>query len=176
MPSDRVMDVVDLVPHLTGTKLTPPHEILFWRDFEMYKSWGKGFSVRKGKWKLLREPRDYDWRRGTPEIRQKYADVYEKPYNSIAGLYAGNVKRDDDADRSLIQLYDLSTDLGENRDLAAQRTEVVDELLKEYKRWESQLMHPLWERPYWERWPITRLAAFEKKRTEDFQKKQAKKS
>ncbi len=47
LPTDRVLDGVDLLPSLTGNKQTPPHEILFWRS-------GPKHAVRKGKWKLVR--------------------------------------------------------------------------------------------------------------------------
>jgi arylsulfatase A-like enzyme len=164
MPADRIMDGVDLLPFLSGKKKTPPHEILFWRDLEQYKSWGKGYAVRKGKWKLFGQPKDYDWRRGTPELRQKYANVYEQPYNSVAELYASKPERVDDYDSRLVQLFDLSLDISETKNLASQYPEVVAELIKEYKRWESEVMWPRWERPYWERFPITRLAEFEKNR------------
>lgn len=42
-------DGVDLMPHLLGTKKTPPHEALFWR-------FGPQKAVRKGDWTLV------DWR------------------------------------------------------------------------------------------------------------------
>jgi arylsulfatase A-like enzyme len=46
LPTDRVYDGVDLIPHLTGKASRPPHEMLFWRG-------GRNLAARKGKWKLL---------------------------------------------------------------------------------------------------------------------------
>lgn len=43
-------DGVDLLPFLQGKSEGPPHETLYWRV-----SGGKGFAVRKGDWKLIRD-------------------------------------------------------------------------------------------------------------------------
>jgi uncharacterized sulfatase len=44
-PGDRVIDGVDLVPHVLGERPGPPHEYLFFRS-------GAAASVRSGPWKL----------------------------------------------------------------------------------------------------------------------------
>jgi arylsulfatase A-like enzyme len=41
-------------------------------------------------------------------------------------------------------LYDLSKDIGEQKDLAAARPEIVEQLKKEFARWEAQMKEPLW--------------------------------
>lgn len=41
------LDGVNLIPHFTGDKTTPPHERLYWR-------WMAQSAVREGRWKLLR--------------------------------------------------------------------------------------------------------------------------
>jgi len=46
LPSDPVLDGVNLVPYLTGKKQGPPHKALFWR-------WRGQAAIRKGKWKYL---------------------------------------------------------------------------------------------------------------------------
>jgi arylsulfatase A-like enzyme len=46
-PSDRIIDGVDLLPYLDGTRPGAPHPILFWR-------YGSPAAVRKGDWKLLK--------------------------------------------------------------------------------------------------------------------------
>ena len=45
VPSDRVIDSVDLMPFLDGTAATVPHENLYWR-------FGTPSAIRKGAWKL----------------------------------------------------------------------------------------------------------------------------
>lgn len=50
LPKDRVIDGVDLLPHLTGAQAAPPHEALFWRD-------GSYEMVMAGGWKLQRSQR-----------------------------------------------------------------------------------------------------------------------
>jgi hypothetical protein len=43
-----------------------------------------------------------------------------------------------------VLLFDLDESIGERRDLAADRPEVVHELLAEYLRWEADMREPLW--------------------------------
>jgi arylsulfatase A-like enzyme len=63
VPTDRVLDGVDLVPYVTGTAPGRPHETLFWRQ-------GHHQSVRHQDWKLIRaevpeemegEPKEQVW-------------------------------------------------------------------------------------------------------------------
>ena len=46
VPDDRVIDGVDLLPHLADASLGAPHETLFWRE-------GHHQAVRHGDWKLI---------------------------------------------------------------------------------------------------------------------------
>ena len=46
-PGDRLIDGVNLVPHLDGSDTREPHAELFWR-------YGTPSAVRKGSWKLIR--------------------------------------------------------------------------------------------------------------------------
>jgi len=49
MPTDKIYDSVNIVPHLAGEVKTPPHERLLWRMH------GKqSFAIREGNWKLIR--------------------------------------------------------------------------------------------------------------------------
>lgn len=43
------------------------------------------------------------------------------------------------------QLYDVVADMGEKRDLAAEKPELVEELVAAYDAWDRQLVPPLWE-------------------------------
>ena len=47
LPGDLVLDGVDLMPFVEGTKQGSPHEILFWGN-------GPNMAVRKGSWKLIK--------------------------------------------------------------------------------------------------------------------------
>jgi arylsulfatase A-like enzyme len=49
LPKDRVIDGVNLMPHLTGRGSAPPHDQLYWRT-----GGGKAFAVRQGNWKLVK--------------------------------------------------------------------------------------------------------------------------
>ncbi|UCH34580.1 MAG: sulfatase-like hydrolase/transferase, partial [Armatimonadota bacterium] len=42
----RAIDGVNLIPHITGEKSQPPHDVLFWR-------FGAPRAVRRGEWKLI---------------------------------------------------------------------------------------------------------------------------
>ncbi len=46
LPKDRPIDGVNVLPHLTGEKASPPHDVLFWRM-------RGNRAVRKGDWKLV---------------------------------------------------------------------------------------------------------------------------
>jgi arylsulfatase A-like enzyme len=50
MPGGRKYDGVNLIPHLTGTEKTVPHQRLFWRSSK------QGHAMREGNWKLVRLP------------------------------------------------------------------------------------------------------------------------
>lgn len=69
------LDGVDLLPHLTDTVNTPPHDALFWRFW-------KQAAVRSGDWKLLHlgDGTDFlfDMRQPNPETRNVVADNPEK--------------------------------------------------------------------------------------------------
>ena len=41
-------------------------------------------------------------------------------------------------------LYDLSEDIGEQNDLAAERPEIVERLKSAFDRWNSEMIDPLW--------------------------------
>lgn len=41
-------------------------------------------------------------------------------------------------------LFDMSKDIGEQKNLAAQHPEIVEQLKKELAKWEAQMKDPLW--------------------------------
>jgi len=43
-------------------------------------------------------------------------------------------------------LFDLSSDIGESRDLSKERPEVLKELQQAYEKWSSQMIEPIWTR------------------------------
>lgn len=60
LPTDRVMDGVNIIPHLNGEEADAPHERLFWRTGGPRGS----HAVRQGRWKFVQttagEPELYD--------------------------------------------------------------------------------------------------------------------
>jgi arylsulfatase A-like enzyme len=69
------------------------------------------------------------WRYGTQKA------VREGPYKLL------------DIGKGSSQLYDLSADVSERRNLAAQKPEIVKHLTDELKSWDSQLVPPAWNKP-----------------------------
>lgn len=49
IPTDRKIDGVNLMPHITGKGSPPPHDKLYWRT-----GGGQAFAVRQGNWKLVK--------------------------------------------------------------------------------------------------------------------------
>jgi arylsulfatase A-like enzyme len=49
VPSDRSIDGVNLLPHITGKGSPPPHDLLYWRT-----GGGESFAVRQGNMKLVK--------------------------------------------------------------------------------------------------------------------------
>lgn len=94
--NDKPLDGVDLLPHLTGAKTTPPHENLYWR-------FGPQWAIRQGNYKLL------------------------QPRGEAA------------------QLFDLAADVGEQKNLAADKPEIVEKLRAAYQKWNAQLEEPRWQ-------------------------------
>jgi arylsulfatase A-like enzyme len=45
------------------------------------------------------------------------------------------------------KLFDLGSDISETKDLAAEKPEVVKELLAAHQKWDAELMKPLWRQP-----------------------------
>jgi arylsulfatase A-like enzyme len=98
MPTDRVIDGVNLLPYLKGEKKDPPHDALFWRA-------GTRYALRKGNWKLVK--------------------LGNRPH----------------------ELYDLSSDIAEKTNLAAEKPDVLKDLTDALTPWDAQLVKPRWEPP-----------------------------
>jgi len=77
IPSNPVMDGVNLVPYVTGREKRTPHERLYWR-------FGPQQAIRKGDWKLARLAE------GAPQLYNLAEDVGEK--NDLAGKMPEKVK------------------------------------------------------------------------------------
>ncbi len=123
-PPDDPGDGVDLLPYLQDAADGEPHDVLCWKN----RTWaGETFhqhplpgcynkAVRKGPWKLvaLKQLEGND----PPEP----CHLYDQPW----------------------QLFDLSRDVGEQHDLAAEYPHVVDELAADWNAWHEQLARPCW--------------------------------
>ena len=103
LPKDRVIDGKDLTPLLSnaGNVSSPVHEAL-------YIYWGEHLqAVRSGRWKL-HFPHDF---RMHPEVRATGG----KPNKARVGKIG-------------LALFDLESDPGETKDVAAEHPEVVERL------------------------------------------------
>lgn len=101
LPADRVMDGVNLIPHLTGEITTPPHDTLYWRG----EGPGGKYGIRRGDWKLVR------------------------------------------LDDQPAELYNLATDIGETKNLAAAHPDKVAELAAAIAEWEKGTIEPAFPPP-----------------------------
>lgn len=84
-PQNITLDGVDIVPYLSGQKIQPPHEYLFWRtDFNK--------TVRNGRWKLIVNTRDnflmlYDLEADKQEkydLKGKHPEIVENLLTKLA--------------------------------------------------------------------------------------------
>jgi arylsulfatase A-like enzyme len=120
-PAGQVCDGVNLLPYLRDPESEAPHEALFWKN----RTWAGpthrqrplfgcyNSAVRRGNWKL---------------VRTFHLEVDEKPDEQF--LY-----------NQPWRLFDLSRDIGEQHDLAAEHPQLVARLEQEYEDWLSR-MHP----------------------------------
>ena len=119
---ETAQDSVNLLPYLRGEQAEPPHEFLFWR-------FKPNIAVRWGKWKM--------WKVNKTDLTEE--DL------TIGGRRLPEVEYPGDSPLGqLTVLYDLSQDVGESQNLAAQHPEVVERLETELERWNAELAEPMW--------------------------------
>jgi arylsulfatase A-like enzyme len=99
VPTDRKIDGVNLMPHITGKGSSPPHDKLYWRT-----GGGQAFAVRQGNWKLVK---------------------------------IGNHT----------ELFDLEADIGESKDAASAKPEVLQRLESARQSWNREMIAPLFQSP-----------------------------
>jgi arylsulfatase A-like enzyme len=83
----------------------------------LYWRFGDQMAIRKGGWKLVR---------------------YDKNADTLSGERNQGV--------TAAKLYDLTTDIGESRDLAESMPEKTKELQQAWNQWNAGLVAPLWQR------------------------------
>ena len=151
--SDEVVSALDLMPticNLAGVRLPEGHALdgtdarlallgrplrrekpLLWCYYRGLNE--RRVALRDGRWKLL--ARLVDAEGGTL-----------KPANNV---HAGNIEAVRSARLDDVQLYDLEADLGETRDLAAERPEVLARLRPRLEAAYAELVadSPVWGRP-----------------------------
>ena len=120
MPKGQPADGVDLLPFINGKNPSKPHEWLCWQN----RSW----QQRNGK--------------GTVRATFKVHNSAIRKGN--CKLVRMNLKIRSDALPPAWKLYDLTQDIGEQKDLADKHKEVVKELDALFEKWRSS-MHPTLE-------------------------------
>ena len=101
LPTDREYDGVDLLPYINGTNNGKPHDTIIWRG-------NKGHAIRMGNYKLVWQSQsDTGGKGGLLNFKVRKAGGYNKP-----------------------MLFDLSKDIGEKNDIAKQKPEVVQQMIK----------------------------------------------
>ncbi len=120
--AETAQDSVNLLPYLRGEQEDSPHEFLFWR-------FKPNIAVRWGKWKM--------WQVNKTDLTEQ--DL------TIGGRRLPQVEYPGDSPLGqLTVLYDLSQDVGESQNLAAQHPEIVERLEAELERWNAELAEPMW--------------------------------
>ncbi len=115
-------DSVNLLPHLRGEESDPPHEFLFWRS-------KPNMAVRWGNWKL--------WKVNKSD--QSFDDM------TLGGRRLPQVDYPGDSPLGqMTVLYDLSQDIGEQRNLAEGHPDIVERLEAELESWNAELAEPMW--------------------------------
>ena len=121
--SATAQDSVNLLPHLRGETNSAPHELLFWRA-------RPNMAVRKGRWKLWKVNKtDMDMTALT-DVSARRLPMQAWPQDSPQG--------------QLTLLYDLSADIGEQTNLAAEHPQVVEELEADLAAWDAEMGEPNW--------------------------------
>jgi len=115
MPTE--FDGVDLLPFVTGHTEGSPHDRLFWRA-------GPNRAIRDGRWKL--------W-----QVNRTTEEVFDS-------IIPGRLLPDWQAPKGsphgqLTLLYDLEADIGERNNLAAERPEVVEDLIERLDKWNAEM-------------------------------------
>jgi arylsulfatase A-like enzyme len=114
------LDGVNLLPYLLGEREGAPHQRLFWRA-------GANRAVRDGSWKLWQVNRTTEETLASIEPQQllrNLARTTESPHGQLTVL------------------YDLSADVGEKNNLAADQAEQVERLLGLLDEWSSEMVAP----------------------------------
>lgn len=119
---ETAQDSVNLLPYLRGNESDPPHEFLFWRA-------KPNMAVRSGNWKL--------WKVNKSDKTLDDLTLGGRRLPQVD--YAG-----DSPLGQVTVLYDLSADVGEQRNLAAEHPDIVKRLEAELEAWNGDLAEPMW--------------------------------
>ncbi len=124
VPTDRILDGYDILPLLQGERMKSPYDFLCY-----YGRDGALAAIRKGPWKIhFLEPSER-WA-GKQPVKEALLDT--KPATPLPWL------------------YDLSADIGETRDVAAEHPEIVAQLTELARSFDSKLTTEI-RPPYVER-------------------------
>jgi len=115
LADEVTVDGVNLLPYVLGENQDRPHSELFWRL-------GPQRAVRQGDWKLVQ----YD------------VNADDSTPNNSQGSRSGR------PEVTAVRLYNLASDPGETRDLAAAHPERVAQLEKLWQAWNAEQASPLW--------------------------------
>ena len=116
-------DSVNLLPHLRGETDSAPHELLFWRA-------KPNMAVRKGRWKLWKVNKSDMDMTALTDVSARRLPMQAWPQDSPHG--------------QLTLLYDLSADVGEQTNIAAEHPQVVEELEANLAAWNAEMGEPSW--------------------------------
>jgi arylsulfatase A-like enzyme len=109
---EHALDGVDILPHLAGRTLEPPHAALFWR-----------FSFPQN------EPDEHKWAIRAGDAKLVCSPERDEKTGEARGI-------------GVTGLYDLARDPGEAHDVAGERPELARELEARWRAWNASLPPP----------------------------------
>ncbi|MFN7733919.1 MAG: sulfatase-like hydrolase/transferase [Pirellula sp.] len=122
-PDAKPLDGVDLLPFLEGARTDSPHAQLFWRAAANY-------AVRDGQWKLI------------VINRAPVEQFLQVDRGDGAGLLRGGPYQGISPLGQHTLLFDLDSDPGESKNLAAEHPEKVKQLQAQYDAWNRGNVSP----------------------------------
>jgi arylsulfatase A-like enzyme len=144
------LDGIDLVPLLHGKMKQRPEPIEIW-NFPVDASTGKGkpyidAELQKGTTPLAKQMRGLYTRNF---VNYHHAEVVEDNFSGARTIISGDYKLVIDGEKNTgVELFDLKADPAEENNLAQSKPEVVEQMDKQLRKWQKDVLNSLMEQDY----------------------------
>ncbi|MFK7849497.1 MAG: sulfatase [Akkermansiaceae bacterium] len=146
----RPLDGVSLVPAFKGNAIERSQPIAFW-NFEFTKDSASGApyidpELQKGTTPLVKKMRGLNTRNF---INYHHPKISEKDFEGARAILTEEYKLVIDGEKSSgVELFDLSTDPGENKNLSEVKPDVVKRLSGQLREWQESVLRSLTGKDY----------------------------